>query len=64
MPAKNMFFGGEGIFHTRVEGPGKVYVQSMPIMHTAERLAPYIELHTSSSSSNSDGGGINSKLGD
>lgn len=62
--AKNMFFGGEGIFHTRVQGPGKVYVQSMPIMHIAERIAPYIEMHTSSSSSSSSDGGINIKLGD
>ncbi len=23
---KNMFFGGEGLFHTRVTGPGKVYI--------------------------------------
>ena len=63
--AKNIFFGGEGLFHTKVRGPGKVYVQSMPVMHTAERLAPYIEMHVSSSSSSSNsGGGINIKLGD
>ncbi len=51
---KNMFFGGEGIFHTKVTGPGKVYIQSMPVAHMAERLAPYIEVKTSSSS-----GGVN-----
>ncbi len=27
---KDMVFGGEGIFHTVVTGPGKVYLQSMP----------------------------------
>ena len=53
---KNMFFGGEGIFHTRVTGPGKVYIQSMPIINTAQRLAPYIQVNTSSES---NGGGIN-----
>ena len=57
--AKNMFFGGEGIFHTRVTGPGKVYIQSMPISHMAEALQPYIQIE-----SNNDGGGINIKLGD
>jgi uncharacterized protein (TIGR00266 family) len=27
---KDMVFGGEGLFHTVVTGPGKVYLQSMP----------------------------------
>ena len=53
---KNMFFGGEGLFHTRVTGPGKVYIQSMPVINTAHRLSPYIEVQ---SSSNNSGGGIN-----
>ena len=56
---KNMFFGGEGIFHTRITGPGKVYIQSMPISHMAEVLQPYIEIR-----SGSDSGEINIKLGD
>ena len=57
---KNMFLGGEGIFHTRVTGPGKVYIQSMPVSHMAERLSPYIEVNTSSNS----GGGINVNIGE
>lgn len=28
---KNALFGGEGFFNTIVTGPGKVYVQSMPM---------------------------------
>ena len=32
---KNIFFGGEGIFNTVVTGPGKIYLQSMPISATA-----------------------------
>ena len=39
---KNMFFGGEGIFNTVITGPGKVYIQSMPISNTAEALAPFL----------------------
>ncbi len=58
---KNMFFGGEGIFHTRITGPGKVYIQSMPISHMAEVLQPYIQIE---SSSGSNSGGINIRLGD
>ncbi len=59
--AKNLFFGGEGLFHTRITGPGKVYIQSMPVIHMAERLAPYIDVH---SSNDNNSGGINIKLGD
>lgn len=44
---KNMFFGGEGIFNTKVTGGpngGKIWVQSMPISQTALSLAPYISV--------------------
>lgn len=59
--AKNIFLGGEGLFHTKVTGPGKVYIQSMPIMHMAEKLSPYI--HVSSSSSGSSSSSNNSSSG-
>ena len=49
---KNVFLGGEGLFNTRVTGPGKVYIQSMPISNMAQVLTPYIEIN-----SNNDGGG-------
>lgn len=49
---KNALFGGEGIFNTRITGPGKVYIQSMPIINTAQRLIPYLP---QPSSNNSDG---------
>ena len=68
--AKNIFLGGEGLFHTRVTGPGKVYLQSMPIMHMANKLSPYINsgsttINTGSSSSGeNDGGGINFSFGE
>lgn len=39
---KNIFFGGEGMFHTVVTGPGKIYLQSMPIYHTAQVLMNYL----------------------
>lgn len=50
--AKNVLFGGEGLFHTKITGPGKVYVQSIPIERMAEKLAPY--MHTGNSSVNID----------
>ena len=46
---KHIVLGGEGLFHTRVTGPGKVYVQSMPVYNTAQRLAPFLPSNDSSS---------------
>ena len=43
---KNAFFGGEGFFNTRITGPGKVYIQSMPIVNIANRLTPYLNVDT------------------
>ena len=39
---KNMMFGGEGVFNTVVKGPGRVYLQSMPICQMAGSIRPYI----------------------
>lgn len=38
---KNVLFGGEGLFNTVITGPGKVYLQSMPINMLAGALRPY-----------------------
>ncbi len=48
--AKNMFFGGEGFFNTRITGPGKIYIQSMPIFNTARAISPYISVSKGNSS--------------
>ena len=48
---KNVLFGGEGIFHTRVTGPGKVFIQSMPVMQMAQKIAEYIPTSSDSGSS-------------
>ena len=39
---KNMMFGGEGVFNTVVTGPGRVYLQTMPICQMAGTLSGYI----------------------
>ncbi|MBQ7335082.1 MAG: TIGR00266 family protein [Clostridia bacterium] len=57
---KNVFFGGEGLFHTRITGPGRVYIQSMPIINTARALSPYLEIN----GNNDHNGGINIRFGD
>ncbi len=40
--AKNMLFGGEGLFNTVVSGPGKVVLQTMPAYKVAGAIIPYI----------------------
>ena len=40
--AKNMIFGGEGIFNTVLTGPGRVWLQTMPIINVANAIRPYI----------------------
>ena len=39
---KNMLFGGEGLFLATLTGPGKVWLQSMPLANLAKKLAPYM----------------------
>ncbi|MBK8951173.1 MAG: TIGR00266 family protein [Chitinophagaceae bacterium] len=38
---KNFMFGGEGLFFARVQGPGKVWIQSLPISRLAGRIVAY-----------------------
>lgn len=35
---KNVMLGGEGIFLARLKGPGKVYLQSLPVSRLADRI--------------------------
>ena len=39
---KNMLFGGEGLFNTVITGPGRVWLQTMPISNVAGALRPYM----------------------
>ena len=40
--ARNMIFGGEGLFNTVVTGPGHVWIQTMPLVNVAGILSPYM----------------------
>ena len=35
---KSAFFGGEGLFFATVKGPGKVWLQSLPLSRLADRI--------------------------
>jgi uncharacterized protein (TIGR00266 family) len=51
---KNILFGGEGLFLTTLRGPGRVWLQTMPAMNLAKKIAQYLPSPASSS-----GGGVN-----
>lgn len=38
---KNSIFGGEGLFFATLRGPGKVWIQSLPISRLASRILAY-----------------------
>jgi uncharacterized protein (TIGR00266 family) len=42
---KNWMFGGEGLFFARITGPGKVWIQSLPISRLAGRIVQYGTYH-------------------
>ena len=39
---KNKLLGGEGLFHTILTGPGRVWLQTMPICNVAASIRPFI----------------------
>jgi uncharacterized protein (AIM24 family) len=51
---KNIIFGGEGLFLATLTGPGRISLQSMPIMNLAEEIGRYLP-----SNNGGDGGGTN-----
>lgn len=38
---KNMLLGGEGLFLTTLQGPGKIYLQTMPLSSLASQIMAY-----------------------
>lgn len=38
---KNMVFGGEGLFYATLQGPGRVWIQSLPVSRLASRILAY-----------------------
>ena len=54
---RNVLFGGEGLFLATLEGPGKVWLQSMPILNLAEEIGRYLP-RGESGGSNFSGGSV------
>ncbi|MCD6436551.1 MAG: TIGR00266 family protein [Clostridiales bacterium] len=43
---KNVLFGGEGLFLAILQGPGKIWLQTMPVQNLAKEIIPYIPVQT------------------
>lgn len=54
---KNILLGGEGLFLATLRGPGKVYLQTMPLMKLAQKIGQYMP--QAGGSGASGGGNIN-----
>ena len=39
---RNLLFGGDGVFLAELTGPGKVWLQSLPLSNLAHALSPYL----------------------
>ena len=37
-----MFFGGDGIFLAALTGPGRIWLQTLPLANMAHALQPYL----------------------
>jgi len=53
----NFLFGGEGLFLATLTGPGRIWLQSMPIINLAEAIARYLPGAKDNSSLQSVAGG-------
>jgi uncharacterized protein (TIGR00266 family) len=48
---RNILFGGEGMFLATLRGPGRVWLQTMPMMNLAKAIAEYLPSSSGSGSS-------------
>jgi uncharacterized protein (TIGR00266 family) len=58
---RNVLFGGEGLFMASLTGPGRIWLQSMPILNLAEEISRY--LPTNQAENLGVGGAIGGSLG-
>jgi uncharacterized protein (TIGR00266 family) len=59
---KNMLFGGDGIFLASLTGPGKIWLQTLPIARLAHELMEYMPAQTTSAAEGGVVGGIMGSL--
>jgi len=54
---KNMIFGGDGIFLAQLVGPGRIWLQTLPLSRLAHQIAHYLP-HTSREVPSAAGAGV------
>ena len=59
---KNMLFGGDGIFLVSLTGPGKIWLQTLPISRLAQELSEYMPRQTTQAAEGGVVGGIMGSL--
>ncbi len=52
---RNVLFGGEGLFLATLRGPGRVWLQTMPLFNVAKKIAEYLPKAGGSGSSGGSG---------
>ena len=57
---KNKFFGGDGLFLAKLTGPGRIWLQTLPLSNLAQAIQPYLPQATGGSS---DGNGVAGAVG-
>jgi len=60
---RNVFFGGEGLFFARLQGPGTVWIQSLPFSRLADRVLRASSNYGNRKDEGSVLGGLGSFLG-
>ena len=60
---KNMIFGGDGLFLAALTGPGRVWLQTLPISKLAHALTPYLPTVQRETEAGAVGGIVGSILG-
>jgi uncharacterized protein (TIGR00266 family) len=55
---KNMIFGGDGLFLAQLQGPGTVWLQTLPISRLAHQISEYLPHTESRSVGPAVGGGL------
>ena len=55
---RNMIFGGDGIFLAALTGPGRIWLQSLPLSNLAHALSPYLGGDTGGNVASAAAGGV------
>jgi uncharacterized protein (TIGR00266 family) len=55
---RNMLFGGDGIFLAELTGPGRIWLQSLPLSNLAHALSPYLGGDVSGNATSAGAGAV------